>query len=138
MPGGPARSRGASGDDGATGRPGWQRVALAVAAVVVVVGGLSAMPLRGLLSQRGSIDEVEAELAEVRTANERLERRLTVLDDPAEIQRIARREYGLVDEGEESYSILPPATAGVVLPNAWPFDVLADSVAAASSGGAGG
>jgi cell division protein FtsB len=107
------------------------------AAVLVVVGGLSAMPLRGLLSQRGAIADVEAELAEVRSDNDRLERRLTVLDDPAEIQRIARREYGLVDVGEESYSILPPATAGVVLPNAWPFDVLADSIAVASAGTGG-
>lgn len=111
----------------------WRRIAVAALVVLGVVGALSAMPLRGWLAQRGEIAETQAELAAVRAENEQLERRRTVLDDPAEIQRIARREYGLVDVGEESYSILPPATAGVVLPNAWPFDVIADSVAKASS-----
>lgn len=118
-------------------RPRWQRILLLGAAALVVVGALSAMPLRGWLDQQGEIAGARDELRAIQRENAALRQRLSVLDEPAEIQRMARRDYGLVDVGEESYSILPPATAGVVLPDAWPFDVLADAVAAASTGTTG-
>jgi cell division protein FtsB len=100
----------------------------------IVMGGLLAMPVTGYLEQRSVVAAQEARLDAVRAENERMEQRMSRLDDPAEIERVARREYGLVEVGEESYTVLPPGTAGVVLPRAWPFDRLADGVAAASTG----
>ena len=94
--------------------------ALAAAAVVIL-----APPVRGWWSQRQDIDVARADLAELRADNERIESRLESVADPAEVERIARDQLGLVREGEESYLILPPSTAGLVLPNAWPFNRVA-------------
>lgn len=123
-------------------RPGprpslWQGRRARVAVLVsffLVMGGLLAMPVTGYLAQRSEVAAQQARLDAVQAENERMERRMSRLDDSAEIERIARREYGLVEVGEESYTVLPPGTAGLVLPRAWPFDRLADGVAAAATG----
>lgn len=94
-----------------------------------------AVPARGYWAQRGELGDREAALAELEHSNDELERRLDRLDDPGEIELIARRDYGLVAEGEESYAILPPATAGVALPGGWPFDRISGPFARAATGG---
>jgi cell division protein FtsB len=104
-----------------------RRIAVA-AALLVVAGALLAVPTRNYLAQRSEIAAVEADLSEVRRANERLAERRERLDRPEEIERIARRDFGLVEVGEESYSILPPATAGLVLPRSWPFDRISGAI----------
>ena len=106
-----------------------------VVSLVIVALTLLAVPARSYLAQRDDISERREVLAEVTERNDRLRERLERLDDPAEIQRIARREYGLVEVGEEAYTVLPPATAGLVLPRAWPFDVLSGPVEQAATGG---
>jgi cell division protein FtsB len=95
-----------------------------VGALLFVAATVLAVPFRGYLAQRTEVSSRQAELAELRQQNTELVERSERLDDPDEIQRVARRDYGLVAEGEESYTILPPATAGLVLPRAWPFDRL--------------
>jgi cell division protein DivIC len=99
------------------------------AIVVALLGALGVLILapavRGWWSQRQDIDAARAELAALEEDNEALERRLDRVSDPAELERIARDQLGLVREGEESYVILPPPTAGLVLPNAWPFNRVA-------------
>ncbi len=112
-----------------------RRTLLVVLSLTIVAAALLTSPIRARLNQRGVISEAEATLEQVNAENARLEQRAKRLDDPAEIQSAARREYGLVGEGEESYTILPPPTAGLVLPRAWPFDILGESVARASAGG---
>ena len=97
-------------------------------AVVMLAG-----PVAGYLA--GAEAKVLGRLDRLNEANGRLERQRERLSDPAEIQRIARRDYGLVGVGEESYTVLPPATAGLALPRAWPFDRLDGAIAAASAGG---
>ncbi len=106
-----------------------------VVSLVIVALTLLAVPARSYLSQRDDISERREVLAEVTARNDRLQERLDSLDRPEEIQRIARREYGLVEVGEEAYTVLPPATAGLVLPRAWPFDVLSGPVEQAATGG---
>jgi cell division protein FtsB len=108
---------------------------LAGALVAVVVLVVLAVPTRSYLAQRGEIAQTRDQLAEVRRTNAQLKERKARLTDPSEVQRTARREFGLVGVGEESYSILPPATAGLVLPNTWPFDRLAGPVARAATKG---
>ncbi len=93
-----------------------------------------AVPTRRYLAQRSEIATRDAELKEITQRNDRLEARRDRLDDPEEIQQIARRDYGLVLEGEESYTILPSATAGLVLPRGWPFDVLSNPLEQVASG----
>jgi len=111
-----------------------RRRAAIVATVLVVMVVLVGVPGRSYLQQRGEVAAAAADLKRLEADNERLQRRKDRLEDPAEVQRIARRDYGLVAEGEESYTVLPPATAGLVLPDAWPFDRLADAVRTAAGG----
>ena len=101
----------------------WQRLAVVVA-LLVVAATVLAVPARGYLAQRGELASRSAELSELERQNADLVARRDRLDDPEEIKAIARRDYGLVLEGEESYTILPPATAGLILPQVWPFDRL--------------
>jgi len=110
----------------------WQQLAVVVALLVVAVTVL-AVPARSYMAQRGEIAERSAEMAQLVRQNEDLAARRDRLDDPDEITAIARRDYGLVLEGEESYTILPPATAGLVLPDAWPFDRLSGSMERAAT-----
>lgn len=112
-----------------------RRAVLVAALLLTLVGALLAVPAQGYLEQRSEKTAREAALEEVRRDNDDLRRQLERLEDPAEIERIARRDHGLVAPGEESYSILPPVTAGVVLPRGWPFDRLAGALESATTGG---
>lgn len=104
-----------------------------VVALLVVAATVLAVPAQSYLAQRGEIAARDAELRELEDRNGELADRRDRLDDPEEIQRIARRDYGLVAVGEESYTILPPATAGLVLPRAWPFDRLSGALERAAT-----
>lgn len=110
-----------------------QRIAVFGALALVVVAAL-AVPARRYLAQRSEIAAGDVELKELTDRNNQLSERRDRLDDPEEIQQIARRDYGLVLPGEESYTILPSATAGLVLPQGWPFDVLSKPLEKVASG----
>lgn len=105
-------------------RRGLWAIALIAAAVLIL-----AAPIRGWWSQRSEISGARSDLAAVEVDNEQLQVRLDRIGDPTELERIARRDLGLVREGEESYTVLPPVTAGMVLPPAWPFDRLGPALA---------
>lgn len=96
--------------------------------LAAVVAALLAVPARSYLAQRSEVAARQAELTDLERENERLADRRARLDRPEEIERIARRDFGLVEVGEESYSVLPPATAGLVLPRSWPFDRLSGAI----------
>ncbi len=103
-------------------------------AVLVVVGAVAvfvmAAPVSGWWSQRNEISSTGSELSAIESDNAELQRRLDLIEDPAELERIARRDLGLVREGEESYTVLPAPTAGLVLPEAWPFNRVAPALVA--------
>ena len=103
--------------------------------LLLVVAAVLAVPARSYWAQRGELAAREARLAEVDRTNEELAERLARLGEPAEIQRIARRDYGLVEPGEESYAILPASTAGLVLPAGWPFDRISGPLERSATGG---
>ena len=105
-----------------------------IATVVAVTVVLVALPVRSYLHQQSEVGAAKTELAELERENDQLEARQQRLSDPDEIARIARRDYGLVEVGEESYSVLPPTTAGLVMPRAWPFDRIEDAVRTAAGG----
>ena len=124
-----ASSRRVGPDAGAGGRHRLLAVGL-LAGVVVLVLGLSA---RAYVGQRVDIARTADQLRELTRANDHLTQRRDRLTDRAVVQRTARREFGLVAVGEESYSVLPPATGGLVLPNSWPFDRVAAPLARAAA-----
>jgi cell division protein FtsB len=108
---------------------------------VVLVVGLAlvlflVLPTRTWFSQRSVADETERRLAAVQQENAALEARVRALQDPAEVERLARQTYNMVRPGEQPLSILPPAPLAQ-LPGTWPYTVVQGILAArqAASGG---
>jgi len=83
---------------------------IALAAVATWTWGV--VPVRNWVAQRNEITRLEAQLAEVEVSNVALEAEIRLLQTDAEIERIARRDFGLVYPGEEAYAILPRPVAG--------------------------
>jgi cell division protein FtsB len=84
-------------------------LALALAAVAsVVVLGATVFPTRTFLAQRAAVGAAEERLAVLTEQNRLLEDRARLLQDDAEIERLAREEYHLVRPGEKAYALLPP------------------------------
>ncbi|MCB1011219.1 MAG: septum formation initiator family protein [Microthrixaceae bacterium] len=111
--------------------PRWGRRILWLGALAAVVAAILTPAVSQWWSQRAEIRAGEDELALLEADNDQLRDRLDKIGDPATLERIARRDLGLVREGEESYTVLPPSTAGVVLPDSWPFDRVAPAMARA-------
>ncbi|MFV0315511.1 MAG: FtsB family cell division protein [Microthrixaceae bacterium] len=111
--------------------PVWAKRALWLGVLLAMVAFLLVPALTDWWDQRERISQSEAELANIEDDNDELRKRLDLIGDPTTVERIARRDLGLVREGEESYTILPPATAGVVMPDTWPFDRVAPAMASA-------
>ena len=87
-------------------------VALSALAVVATwTWGVN--PVGTWFDQRDEIAQLEARLIEVRESNAALAAEIDLLQTDAEIERIARRDLGLVNPGEEAYAIdLPAAVVG--------------------------
>jgi len=96
--------------------------------VVVAVLGYFVLPTRTFMDQRTALAETRTELDDMQAANVALEDRIEKLHSVQEIERLARRDFSLIYPGEEAYAILPPPPEPVTLPNAWPFNVLSESL----------
>lgn len=108
--------------------PRWVRRAGGLLALATLAFVILAAPVGDWWAQRSEISDAEANLTVIEADNRELQERLDRIGDPATIERIARRDLGLVREGEESYTILPPPTAGLVMPDTWPFNRVAASM----------
>jgi cell division protein FtsB len=84
-------------------RAGIGAVAVAVAGVMVY----AVFPVRTALDQRAATDRRREQIEMLSQANEQLEERAERLATDAEIERIAREQYGQVMPNEESYGVLP-------------------------------
>jgi cell division protein FtsL len=78
-----------------------------VSVAVVGVLFLLVFPARTYLTQRRSLVAAQTKVKVLTTQNKNLDQRVTALQDPAEIERLAREQYGMVKPGEEAYAILP-------------------------------
>jgi cell division protein FtsB len=82
-------------------------------ATIVVVGLLFVVvfPLQAWMRQRADLETSERRLAVIRKERMQLERHAAALEDPSEVERIARALYGMVRPGEQAYAAVPgPAT----------------------------
>ena len=78
---------------------------------LLVLGLLAAMaiePTVELMQQNERIARMKAELNAIDRTNERLERRITRLDDPDFLEQKAREQIGLVRPDETTYLVVPP------------------------------
>jgi cell division protein FtsB len=83
--------------------------ALAVLVVGFVLVGL--YPTRTWLRQERAVRGSQRDLSVLQQENQRLQGEIQRLQDPAEIERLARAEYNLVLPGEEAYAIIPGGTS---------------------------
>lgn len=79
-------------------------------AVVALVGALftAGFPARALLAQRQERQQVARQVHDLAIRNRALDERARVLQTDAEIERLARQQYGLARPGEEVFAVLPP------------------------------
>jgi cell division protein FtsB len=87
-----------------------RRIVWLIFASVLLVAGLFlfVLPGRTYLTQRRSLDAATVRERVLYSENAKLAQRVQQLQTDAEIERLAREEYGLVKPGEEAYAILPP------------------------------
>ena len=71
--------------------------------LAIVLAGV--FPFRQLLAQERLVDNTRAELEELIADNEQLQAQIDAVGTPAELERIAREEYGMVRPGETSYIV---------------------------------
>lgn len=91
----------------------------------IVLGGvlvLGVFPTRTYLAKRDDVAAAEARLSELNEVNATAQAHVDALGTDAEIEKIAREEYGLVKPGEEPYHVLPAPQDPVQIPDVWPFN----------------
>ena len=66
-------------------------------------------PFRQILAQRQQVEISAERLAILQEENDRLEAEAAALKTPTEIERIARRDFGLVRAGAVSFVVVQPA-----------------------------
>jgi cell division protein FtsB len=89
---------------------------------LAVVGFLFAFvyPTRTYLDQRDQLHQAEERLDVIRRETAELEADTERLKGDAEVERIAREQYGLVRPGETSYVIVPATTPSTTSPTTSP------------------
>ena len=77
--------------------------------VVLVLGAAFILffPARQLVEQRQRIASLEDRLEQLHTENDLLEQDVKRLEDPAELEVLARERLGLVKPGERAYYVEP-------------------------------
>ncbi|MCJ7725796.1 MAG: septum formation initiator family protein [Acidimicrobiia bacterium] len=75
-------------------------------AVVVVLAGI--FPFRQIIAGSREVDAAEGRLAAIREETEVLESRISALQTPEEVERLAREQFGLVMPGEIGYVVVTP------------------------------
>lgn len=81
---------------------------LVVTAVFVGVLFAGVFPTRTWLAQRAATASAQERVDVLQAQNRALADRARLLHDDAEIERLAREQYGLVRPGEVPFAILPP------------------------------
>ncbi len=90
----------------AVGTPvGQRRILLAVG--LLIAGFLVFFPARQVIDQRTQIGRLEARLAALETENDRQAAEAERLQDPEELELLARERLGMVRPGEQAYLFVP-------------------------------
>lgn len=78
-------------------------------ALAITLAGI--FPFRQMIAQQRQVDQTQARLDTLVEENRALEEKVSALNSPAEIERIAREQFGLVRPGETSYVVDAPMNA---------------------------
>ena len=82
----------------------WPLALLVAGALVMILLGF---PLRTYMSQRSALSRADSTLASLSAQNKALQQQANQLQSPAEVEYLARADYGLVQPGQEAYALLP-------------------------------
>jgi cell division protein FtsB len=93
-------------------RWGWVLAVVLLGALALTVSGI--LPFRQLLTQQHQIERSQEQLTALRNENEALAEDIAMLETDAEIERLAREQYGLVRPGEVAYVVVTPEELPVV------------------------
>jgi cell division protein FtsB len=86
-------------------------VLLVAAGATLALLVLVVFPTRSYLHERANMSSAAHQLQSLNAQNRQLTDQIGRLNSDAEIERLARKDYGLVKPGEEAYAILPGALA---------------------------
>ena len=87
-------------------RWGWVLAVVLLGALALTVSGI--LPFRQLLSQQSQIERSQQQLMALRNENDVLAEDIAMLGTDAEIERLAREQYGLVRPGEIAFVVVTP------------------------------
>jgi len=76
--------------------------------VVVVLAAVGLIPVREVFDQQEDVAAAQARLEAIQAENDRLEREIEALQTPAEVERLAREQFGYVRPGEIGYVVVTP------------------------------
>jgi cell division protein FtsB len=102
----------------------WTSAVVAAAGLLLLL----VLPTRAWLAQRSAIASAEHRLGIVENENAKLQSRLQAMQNPEDIEQVAREQYNLANPGEKVFSVLPAPTLTNV-PSGWPFSVVNEIVA---------
>jgi cell division protein FtsB len=107
---GPGRGRRRGGSDART-QPGLTSRGILLFLVLFVLAATAVYPLRQYIAQQGRIDRRQTKQAALAAANAQLERERTRLNDPAYVEQLAKRDFHMVEPGEQAWLLTgnPPA-----------------------------
>lgn len=93
-------------------RWGWVLAVVLLGGLALTVSGI--LPFRQLISQQHQIERSQEQLTALTNENNALEEDITMLGTDAEIERLAREQYGLVRPGEVAYVVVTPEEPSVI------------------------
>ena len=96
-------------------RWGWVLAVVLLGALALTVSGI--LPFRQLVSQQRQIERTQNQLSALEHENQVLSEDIEMLGTDAEIERIAREQYGLVRPGEVAYVVVMPREPSAVAPS---------------------
>ncbi len=98
-----------------------------------LIAALFVLPVQAWLRQQDDIDSKQRELAALQLANADLLDEVAMLQTPAGVEQAARQEIGYVKRGEIRLTVLTAPQAPITMPDGWPYDQIAQIVAARSA-----
>lgn len=75
--------------------------------VMLVIFAFAVAPLRAYLGERSTLADLRDRSAKLEEQNRRLQERLLELNDPVELERLARACLGMVRPGETAFVTIP-------------------------------
>lgn len=98
----------AARDAGAVAVSGDRPFVVGLIALLVLGGLMLSGPVRTYLDGRDRVDLLQRQLSALDGENQALEARREQLEDPEEIELMAREQQGMIRPGEVPYAVVPP------------------------------